>query len=193
MINVTEDCPIGETRWWAKDQALTKVFGCFGKPQDALYVDLLLTLSSIEEDTSMKPTVRVKAKGYIEALLKYETILTAQTFLLIFEHTSPLSKYLQIKGMNILAAQHLVEGTKDSLNKFIREFEGVKVAADEFVIWANQKLQEEDSIEIEVQTALPEKRVRKNAWRAFRRQPSSIIRCWLWGQCAQCHSGHCGR
>jgi len=35
--------PIGETRWWAKDQALTKVFGCFGNPQDALFVDLLLT------------------------------------------------------------------------------------------------------------------------------------------------------
>lgn len=137
--NVIEDCPIGETGWWANDQAITEDFGCFGKPQDALHVDLLLTLASIEEDMSMKPTERVKAKGYIEALLKFETVLTAQTVLWIFEHTSPLSK--QIKAMDILAAQHLVEGTKESLNKFIRDFEGVKVAADGFVGRANQKVQ----------------------------------------------------
>lgn len=39
--------PIGATRWWAKDQALTKVFGHFSDPRDALYIDLLLTLASV--------------------------------------------------------------------------------------------------------------------------------------------------
>lgn len=28
--------PIGETRWWAKHDALNKIFGSFGKPQDSL-------------------------------------------------------------------------------------------------------------------------------------------------------------
>jgi len=70
--------------WWAKDQALPRVFGCFGNPRDALLVNLLLTGALLERDMSMKPTVRVKAKGDIEALGKYETVLIAQTFLCIF-------------------------------------------------------------------------------------------------------------
>lgn len=42
-----------------------------------------------------------------------------------------------------------------------RDFEGVKCAADEFVKWANEKLQEEEECELVVQTALPERRFRK--------------------------------
>lgn len=59
-------CPIGETRWWAQDQTLTKVFGCFGNAQDDSFVDLLMTLATDEEDRIMKPTITVKAKGYRE-------------------------------------------------------------------------------------------------------------------------------
>lgn len=94
-------CPIGPTRWWAKDQALSKVFGCFRNPQGGLFFEVLMTLDTIV------PTVRVKAKGFIEGLLKYETVLTAQLFLRIFELTSPLSKYLQTRGMDIITAQLL--------------------------------------------------------------------------------------
>ena len=32
--------PIGQTRWWAKDAALKKVFGCFVSPDGALDVDI---------------------------------------------------------------------------------------------------------------------------------------------------------
>ena len=86
--------PIGETRWWAKDSALKKVFGSFGKPDQGLYVEVLLTLSAIQGQAKMKTTVQVKAAGFTEALLRYESILTAQIFLRIFENTSPLSRYL---------------------------------------------------------------------------------------------------
>ena len=85
--------PIRETSWWAKDSALKKVFWSFGKPDQGLYVDVLLTLSAIQGQANVKTTVRVKARGFTEALFRYETILTAQIFLLIFENTS-LSKYL---------------------------------------------------------------------------------------------------
>jgi len=118
----------------------------------------------------MKSTVRVKAKGFIENLLKYEIILIAQTFLKNFQHTPPLSKYLQTQGMDILSAQRLVEGTKDSLKKYVRDFEGVKVAADKFVSWANEKLEDMDNYELVVQTTLPEKRVRKK-----KRMPGEIL------------------
>ena len=105
--------------------------------------------------------MRDKAKGFIEGLLRYETVLTAQTFLRIFEQTSPLSKYLQTRGMDIITAQPLVEGTEEGLRECARDFEGVKCAAEEFVKWANEKLQEEEECELVVQTALPERRFRK--------------------------------
>ncbi|KAJ8350084.1 hypothetical protein SKAU_G00252140 [Synaphobranchus kaupii] len=60
--------------------------------------------------------------------------------------------------MDILTAQRLVEGAEDSLRKCVRDFEGVKRAADEFVVWANGMLQENDDCEVVVQTALPQKR-----------------------------------
>lgn len=96
----------------------TQVFGYFGNPQDAWFVHLLLTLATTEDDGSMKLTVRVKTKK-IEALLKCETVLTAQVFLCIL---SSLSKYLQTRGTDILPAQRLVEGAENSLRKCVRDF-----------------------------------------------------------------------
>ncbi|KAJ3587833.1 hypothetical protein NHX12_011428 [Muraenolepis orangiensis] len=104
--------PIVETRWWAKDQALSKIFGCFGNPDRALFIDLVSTLTRIEDDDSMKPHVRAKAMGYTESLLRFETILTAQIFLIILEITLPLSKYLQTIGMDLLTAHCRLQGGK---------------------------------------------------------------------------------
>lgn len=69
-------------------------------------------------------------------------------------------------GMDILSAQRLVEGTEDSLNTFVRDFEGVKGAADVFVSRVNKKLEEADS-ELVVETAQKRDRKKaKSAWRA---------------------------
>ncbi len=65
--------PIGETRWWSKDSMLRKVFGDFGKPDNAMYVALLFTLSAIKYQTNFNTNARVRAQGFIEGLLKYET------------------------------------------------------------------------------------------------------------------------
>ena len=59
--------PIGETGWWAKDGALKKVLGAFGNPDESLYVDVLLTLSTIQ-DQKNNTTAWVKAQGYIEGV-----------------------------------------------------------------------------------------------------------------------------
>ncbi|RXN32369.1 SCAN domain-containing 3-like protein [Labeo rohita] len=48
---------IGEMRWWAKDEALRKVFGRFAKPDNALYTDLVITMEKIEKDVTMKPVI----------------------------------------------------------------------------------------------------------------------------------------
>lgn len=78
---------IGETRWWAKDNALRKVFGSFANPDNCLYVDVILALTAIQEDITLKTTTRIQARGFVEALLKY-VILMAQTFLRIFDFTT---------------------------------------------------------------------------------------------------------
>ncbi|KAL1269147.1 hypothetical protein QQF64_031436 [Cirrhinus molitorella] len=75
---------------------------------DVVHENLVALVDSLQQDKTMKPTARAKVKGYIEGLLKYETVLTAQIFLRIFEHTSPLSKYLQTSGMDLLTAHRLV-------------------------------------------------------------------------------------
>jgi hypothetical protein len=76
------------------------------------------------------------ARGYAESLLKYETILTAQIFLRIFEHTSPLSKYLQTAGLDILSAHIMVASTQDMLKRLRRDFESVKQAAEKAIVRA---------------------------------------------------------
>lgn len=80
-------CP---TRWWAKDRALRKVFGCFGNLQGASFFEVLMTLHTIVDERTQQPTVRAKAKRFIEGFSRYETVLTAQMFFCIFEQTSPL-------------------------------------------------------------------------------------------------------
>jgi len=38
---------IGKTRWWAKDRCVSKIFGSFHNPKDALFVDTFQTLDEI--------------------------------------------------------------------------------------------------------------------------------------------------
>ncbi|KAI2644925.1 4-diphosphocytidyl-2-C-methyl-D-erythritol kinase [Labeo rohita] len=81
---------------------------------------------------TLATNARSKAKGYRDGLLRYETVLTAQLFLRIFEFTSPLSKYLQTSGMDILSAHRMVTTTHEPLKKIARDFPAVKDAADCF-------------------------------------------------------------
>ncbi|XP_051992935.1 uncharacterized protein LOC127651233 isoform X2 [Xyrauchen texanus] len=63
--------------------------------------------------------------------------------------------------MDLLTAHRLEVGTEDGLKKCVRDFSGVKEAADQFVVWANGELLEKEDCEMEVEVALPEKRVKK--------------------------------
>jgi len=113
-----------------KTLRLQKCFGSLGDPEGCLYIDLVVTLEALSEKDNMNPTVRAKADGYAEALLKYQTTLTAKTFVRIFQQTTPLSKYLQTSGMDLLTAHRFVTSTQDNLEKYARDFKGVKTATD---------------------------------------------------------------
>lgn len=71
---------IGDTRWWAKDKALVKIFN----NETGIYVNLCEALHCISTDENFNAETRFTAKSYLDNFLKYETILTAILFLKIF-------------------------------------------------------------------------------------------------------------
>jgi len=139
-----------------KTLRLQKCLGSLGTQKDVFTLILLLHSKALSDKDNMKPTVRAKADGYAETLLKYQTILTVQTFLRIFQQTTPLSKYLQTSGMGLLTAHRFVTSTQDDLKKYARDdFKGLKTTTDAFVQWANEEL---NVCETEVEHALPNRR-----------------------------------
>lgn len=90
----------------------------------------------------------------------YETILTAQIYLRIFQKTTPLSKYLQGHGINMMTSFQMVQATLEELKLNVCDFASVKEAADNFVTWANNKLEVEEC-EVEVSHSFPETRKKK--------------------------------
>ena len=120
------------------------------------------TLVEIQNLPNIEATPRIQANAFIHNLLKYETILTAQIFLRIFEHTDPLSKYLQTSGLDLLCAHAMVKTPQNTSQNISRDFNGIKDAAQTFVQWANKKLRdEENELVMDVEDTLPQKRVRK--------------------------------
>ena len=107
---------IGKTRWWAKASAVTKIFGNFNAEDtcNILYIDLVVILFELSQSEDFNAPTRDEARTLLERFLKYDTILTAVVFSRIFEITSPLSKYLQTNGLNILQAWRLVGGHSKS-------------------------------------------------------------------------------
>jgi len=84
------------------------------------------TLSAIQDGQNINTTSRVNACGFIAQLLKYETVLTAQLFLRVFQVTSPVSKYLQTSGLDILTALRMIVSTETQLKEMARDFHKVK-------------------------------------------------------------------
>ena len=155
---------ICDTRWWSKDVALSKIFGSFENQQGSLYIDVILSLQNISEEEKFSSDVRAKALSYKEALLKYETIMTASIYLRIFNITTPLSKYLQTVGIDLLKAHQLVMGTLDQLLDIQRNCEGVRINVDKFIDWATDELENKSpESDIVIQDFFPERRQRKRS------------------------------
>jgi len=149
---------IGETRWWAKDKCLSKIFGPYAMPENALFIDLLETLQEISTSTKFNPDVRYKASTLFEKFQTFEILITAHIFLRIFSCTTPLSQYLQTKGLNLITAYQMVQKTLKSLKEQSRDFDTILEKSKRFVAWANNKFNENDS-EISVNNNFVEKRI----------------------------------
>lgn len=157
---------IAETRWWAKETALSKIFGTYGCTISSMYVEVLLALKTIENSHTMNSDVRATAKSLRESLQKYEVILIAHIFLKIFSITGPLSRYLQTKGLDLLKANNMAQTALKQLRQIQRDFKNIQETSDMFVKWVIVKLEAIDSDldgvgDIEIETYLPEVRVRR--------------------------------
>lgn len=157
---------IGETRWWAKHAASSNIFGSFNGSKGPLYVDVLFALDTLEQSEEIKPDIRTKARSYKQSLLKYETLMTAFTYLRIFELTTPLSKYLQTSGLDLLKAHQFVISTLQKIEVIQRDICGVKAAVSKFIEWASVKIDEHCDTEgietdIVIEDCIPEKRLRR--------------------------------
>lgn len=109
------------------------MFGHFKQPEFGLFVELLTTLTEIKNNLSITADARYKAIGLIEGLYKYETILTDQIYLRIFQKTTPLFKCLQGYGVNMMTSYQIFQATLEEFKLDARGFSNVKEAANNFV------------------------------------------------------------
>ncbi|CAI6358093.1 unnamed protein product [Macrosiphum euphorbiae] len=138
----------GDTRWWSKESSITTIFGHFGMPESALYVVLISVMSKIANSDKFNRETRYKAITLKDSFLKYSFVMTSQLYLRIFERISPLSKYLQTSGMDLVQAYRMVSSTITYLQEISRDFQRVKEATDSFIVWAEKELEEVDCDEI---------------------------------------------
>lgn len=151
---------IGETRWWAKEVALNKVFGNFGDTNACLYIDVLQSLFIISNNPNFNGDTRGTAKNLLDGLVKYENILLSQVFLKIFAVTGPLSRYLQTKGLNLLICNSMVENSIQEIKSMQRNMTEVEKATNTFLSWATSELEKRDLEQIEIEEDFPEIRHR---------------------------------
>ena len=154
---------IGETRWLSKSAALIKIFESYSatdSTKSGLLVESILALNAIAEEPTFQESARSDAKFLLEHFMKFETLLTAHVFLLIYKITTPLSLYLQTKGLDMLQAWRMVETVSKEIATISRDFESVHQKAKEFCASVNLTL-DELGTDLEMDVALPKKRARK--------------------------------
>jgi len=146
--------------------SLRRIFETSNNSQNALYVEVLISLHAIEDSVQFTPDVRSKSTHFKESLLKYSTLLTAFLNMRIFVITTPPSKYLQTSGMDIQKAYVMVENTVKELKLLKRDEAGLKMCVNNFINTVNIKLdeknQEENSYtDFIIESKLPTLRTRK--------------------------------
>ena len=97
---------IGETRWLSQSAALVKIFGSYSttnSTKSGLFAEFILALDAVADaEPTFQESARSDAKVLMDHFMKFETILTAFVFLQIYKVTTPLSLYLQTKGLDML-------------------------------------------------------------------------------------------
>jgi hypothetical protein len=109
--NISFISTLDETRWWLKEKSLRIVFGSLNDSQNLIFVQICQTMFNISTSENVNPDTRFNANVYLQILLKFDTVITTQLFLLIFKSTTPLSNYLKTYGMDLLQSYKMIENT----------------------------------------------------------------------------------
>jgi len=156
---------IGATRWWSKDKCLRGIFGSFASnniASDCLYFELLMALYQISTSTKSNAKTKYEADGMLKSFLKFETIVTAQTYLKLFLYTTPLSEYLQTSGLDYIQAYRMVDSTITTLKSISRNFEEILDSATNFSRRVNEQIEETElDFPYMAETELPTERLRR--------------------------------
>lgn len=115
------------TRWYSHFSALQTVIDTF----DAI-ID---TLDNLHNDSTTDRVCSVKATSLMDYMLSERFVLTSLVFTKVFDITSPLSKFLQGKNVDLLAATNYVQNSlmkiEDLRNDF--QFQNLIIQKDEFI------------------------------------------------------------
>ena len=123
---------IGETRWWSKDVALKNVFGSYESPNPERLETLLKALKLIESSKAFDPKATFEASALRQSWERFETILCAFVFLKIFQYSTPVSKYLQTSGLDVMTAYTMADNLSKTLTVVRDQFSEVHQKAAKF-------------------------------------------------------------
>lgn len=156
---------IGKTRWNGADFALKNIMNPWSNEDESKinrnnYYHLLDALHTIAYSKESDPKTASEARGLIAKWTSYEYVLTAFLLLQIFSITTPLSKYLQTKGLNWISAWNMIKDTGIKLQQLSSEanYESLRKRVSVFL----QKMVErtEDLENILIEEDFPVKRLK---------------------------------
>jgi hypothetical protein len=155
---------IGATRWTARDVALKGIYhGSVEQHEkrerylhtlEALHL-VAFDLPCIDGDTS------AEARSLLMALTRFNTTLTAFLFLEIFNATTHVTAYLQTRGLDAVAAVGEINKLTGAIGDLRNKFSTIVEKASSFAVYMARKAEGIGLTNVEIETALPEKRIRK--------------------------------
>ena len=158
-----------------------KIFGSFDDDEAAskgLFSDVVVTLPVIRESESFNQATQDQANDLVGKLLQFDTVLTAFLYNRIFSITSPLSEFLQTRGINLLQAWRMVETSTNCLQRISRDFHTVHDRVVKFCNGVNRilSLQTSEVQEIlEVSTSLLNKQAKRRKAHADEERDEEVI------------------
>ncbi|KAL4090887.1 hypothetical protein QTP88_025646 [Uroleucon formosanum] len=149
---------IGETRWNSKDIALQAIFHSVTEENNKRdrYLCLLELLHTIGFDGIADGGTAAEARNLLEKWTSFEIILTAFTYIHIFSKATPVSKYLQTKCLDYLAAWNQIVSFGNEIKNMSNEFDKIYEQAKNFT--EIMEIKTEKFANIFIETSLPEKR-----------------------------------
>lgn len=149
----------GKTRWYSHDRSLRKIFNSFNDIDIDVYIALLKFLYNVKTGKNFDSKTSFEASALLHGWTKMETLLTAFTFLKIFDILGPTSKYLQTKGLNMMAAVKMVQSATEDIKNLRSSFQELTEKA----VWCARKVNNElkNKIDVYVEEVIPVGRIRR--------------------------------